>query len=262
MNTLEVTKEFRDSLEKLSVFLSSPTMKRMLVADEITSGDYESLADELEISGGGEAKNVFLELVDKVSSCVKLIEEIKVIQGEKGDKGDRGERGEQGIQGLDGKDGKPGKNGKDGKDGRDGKDGKNAQISIEEMIKELNKLKEIFDWKLIKNPPAQKVSVNDVDGLGKYMAEYKRQIDQRYHGGGGQFKEVLAIGTIDGTNKDFTIPEIVGNAAEIWIFRGGNMTSQLAGDYTFTSGKNISFSIPPQVFADGTKEVVLIKYRR
>lgn len=76
-------------------------------------------------------------------------------------------------------------------------------------------------------------------------------------GGGGNFSEVLATGTIDEVNTVFTFPKVVSRAAEVWVYKGGAFQSRLAGDYTISlSIRTITFTVPPVV-----GEVIVIKYR-
>lgn len=164
------------------------------------------------------------------------------------------------YEGYDGKDGEDGKDGVDGKTPVKGKDYftkdeiDELTEKIAERVQKGIKVEKLPEFKNIAREVLKHIKIEDIAGYDRLVFNKK---DQRWGGHGGKMLEVLATGTINGINTVFTIPREVGNAADVWVFRGGALQSSLAGDYTLSNNNTtITFAIAPVV-----GEVVLVKYK-
>lgn len=145
-----------------------------------------------------------------------------------------------------------GRDGVDGKDGVNGKDGKDGAPDTPQQVRD--KLETLND--------EEKLRIEAIYKLEERLKELeKRPI---FKGGGGGFSVIAwdqhivddesLTGTINGTNKDFTIKHAPSPVASLKVYRGG-ARQRITEDYTF-SGVTISFTNAPQV-----GEVLLADYR-
>lgn len=112
-------------------------------------------------------------------------------------------------------------------------------------------------------PEDKKLKIEAIRDLRKELDELRRLRTQTFGGGGGFSKIAMDLhlvddetpsGTINGTNKDFTVANIPSPASSLKVYRGG-ARQRITEDYTF-SGNTISFTSAPQV-----GEVILVDYR-
>jgi len=201
-------------------------------------------------------ENILLKGSDNsnlIKNFVGKIEAIEGNNGTNGDKGDVGERGEkgdagpQGISGLDGKDGKDGITPIAGIDfpiPENGKDG--IEIEPIEIVKKINSLPldkdRMIDAKHIKGLPDTKLKGTDLF-RGGLKLRWNTQLD----------------GTVNGTNKVFTVPTSQGAPKDdkfIISARGVLKTSD-AGDFTATNGnRTITFASAPPDGSDAPRIIL------
>lgn len=197
---------------KGELYKRDPSLASHLQVQE--NGDHlEELKHKVDEHGKNiiDSVNNLIPSIKKDASAREFIDNLIVsIKGDKGDDGKQGERGEKGEQGLDGQRGLSGIKGKDGIDGKDGvmgergadgNDGKDGSPDTPEQISsKLNTLKEVLDYKILKNIPVQsvkeivqamkKLPVTDrleVQDIRNWNQPAKGKLDQRWHGGGVGF---------------------------------------------------------------------------
>ena len=204
-----------------------------------------------------------MAISDGVIPYLPTLKETKIVSGKKGDQGERGDKGQigpvgpQGKDGKDGKDGIPGRDGKDGKVGRDGKDGKDAsQFIPAQIIKLLNTLEGVLDYKILKNTPmvkeSKKIQPSDIDGLDKYMLNYRKTLDQRWHGSGSTIADPADLSSqLDGVTRSFTVPGAMSGSKLIGVFSSST-------PFAFRPIIDYTFSSPTLTFTAGIDPAVML----
>lgn len=175
--------------------------------------------------------------------------QIKGDKGEKGDKGDKGDVGPQGEQGTEGEPstipgpqgekGEPGLQGEQGPEGpqgmrgdkgEQGMAGKNGSPDTPEQI--ANKL----------NTLDGRVEAKVIKGLPQELERISRNSRPRLGGGMGAWYRETPTGTINSSNKTFTITRTPTNNSEI-LYLGG-LVQHAGVDYTL-SGTTITYTVAP-----------------
>ena len=206
------------------------------------------------------------------------------MRGDKGDKGDKGEQGvigktgkqgEKGIKGDTGTQGIKGEAGTQGEKGNNGKDGENSEVDINDLVKKtlerISKPKDGKDAKIDINDIVNKVvskikSLKDDNRVSYNNLKDVPQIYRKDTALGGMSNTTIAndlglnfvddeipSGTLNGTNKDFTIKETPINGS-LKVYRDGQRL-KITEDYTL-SGKTISL-----IFAPVSDQILLVDYR-
>lgn len=157
-----------------------------------------------------------------------------------------------GKDGRHGRDGKDGINGKDGKDGVDGKHGKDGQDGRNPDVKDV--IPHVL--KALKATPLSTDHIA-IDGIEKIktltdLVDFLKR--GGFRGGAGSSTATVATyyndtvsGTINGTNKVFTVPNTITAAIFCSL---GNSNYQANVDYT-VSGKTITFTNAPDASLAG-----------
>ena len=188
------------------------------------------------------------------------------MRGDNGDKGDKGDTGTQGIKGEAGTQGEKGNN---------GKDGENSEVDINDLVKKtlerISKPKDGKDAKIDINDIVNKVvskikSLKDDNRVSYNNLKDVPQIYRKDTALGGMSNTTIAndlglnfvddeipSGTLNGTNKDFTIKETPINGS-LKVYRDGQRL-KVTEDYTL-SGKTISL-----IFAPVSDQILLVDYR-
>ena len=200
---------------------------------------------------------------------------LKSVKGKQGDKGDRGDKGDKGDRGLPGEDGINGTNGIDGMDGIDGLD---AEVDVDAIVEEAsNKTMEEIEPKIpkiedIKNDLPKlgdqirnalellkgddRLDVSAIKGLDKLLNETMLVGSAGASNLGFSFfvDDEVPAGTINGTNKDFTINNTPSPATSLRVFVNGQKMT-LTEDYTYTNQTITFVTAPP------TTSVITVDYR-
>lgn len=224
------------------------------------------------------------DTIDEIESAIEdfPFDEIKISKGEKGDKGDQGDKGDKGDQGIAGKDGRDGRDGRDGLDGEDGedgldgidgqpgKDGKDGSPDTgAQIVNKINALpttpENQIDASHIRNLPRMVQNVVQAPGgfietpikAGSNITVAKDAfgawvINSTASGSGGSGGGLFAIqsvsGTINGSNKVFTISTAFSGKS--FIDLNGQMLAEDT-DYT-VSGTTVTYVTAPASDLSGT----------
>lgn len=181
-------------------------------------------------------------------------------KGEKGGKGDKGEKGERGERGDKGDRGEQGNRGERGEKGEKGDTIVN-EANIEELRKDVDFLQNThFDFRTevrknisglskrfgdfvptsVLEPSIKKLVVPE---LNRILRSFQSQIyflSNRIDGSGGNVTAETPSGTINGTNKDFTVTSTL-----VALYLNGAYQTAGGEDYTL-SGTTITFvNAPP-----------------